>query len=201
MPPVFQALCFHSSRNPSFGEFHMLPVVRRWNYRSRGMAIAGTGLFIAAVAGMLLTQFRPFTSFSPALLISLVLMLGGFVVLLGGLHLSFVRGEIRIDLKQVTLFEVNLFTRRHWVSPLAEFQGIAVRTEMRKERTGRSNVLTYCKIYSVVLVHPDSNKDLWLYVSRNPARAHELWQLASRVLDLPAVGDPGKSLDTRLKLG
>lgn len=200
MLPVLQGLIFHPSRNPTFGEFHALPVVRRWNYRSRGTAIAGTGVFIAAVAAILVTQFRPFTSFSPALLITLVLLLGGIVVLLAGLHLSFVQGEIRIDLKQVTLFEANLFTRRQWISPLAEFQGVAVRTEIKKERTGPSDDVIYCKIYSVVMVHPDPGKNLWLYVSRNPARAYELWQLASRVLDLPAVGDPGRTLDPKLNL-
>lgn len=189
---MWRAFLIFAVRNPPFGEFDKLPVVKRWNYSRRAWKIIGIGVSIAAVSAIMLLLLRPTASLQFGHMLPLFVLLVGFIIAVAGVSFLFMRGEIRIDQQSVAVDRVHLWKHCRRKAPLADFHGIALWADDHAERQGRLDMSTVYKLYSVVLLHPDPKKTVWLYTSRNPARARELWSLASKVLNLQTLGDPGK---------
>lgn len=171
-----------------------LPATMSWNH---GYGIGGALVAMgAAISGYTLYGINQAFSNAPVdltLLWYLPGILAGGAVVFAGLRMLGASGRVTIDSQQVACRYRNLFWTTAWQVPLASYYGLTLRKEQKRD----SDRHVYME-YQIVLTHPDQEKALKLYASRDRHAAQEFANCSTETLGRPIVGSElAKEIDWR----
>jgi hypothetical protein len=112
---------------------------------------------------------------------------GGLV--LWGVHILMRRQTIRIDGAHVHVRERHLLRVTSWSEPLANYRGVAWRSEPIRRRGGRRT------LHLVELWHPDRARTVALLSSTGEVAARDAWRAWAQDLRLAALRLPAGERD------
>ncbi|XOF33816.1 MAG: hypothetical protein ACL93V_00515 [Candidatus Electrothrix sp. YB6] len=176
-------------------DFTQLPC-RKEDTPSKGGGIimmAGSTFFIGMPTLAVIMSIRDGT-FEPAMLMALILTVSGIGLFLFGLYLFSARTVTEFDGKTFRYRSKSLFGSKAWDEPLSKYEGVLARS---KYHSGGRNSSSYTD-YIVELIHPDEQRRITLWQSRNSSSGHRAnWEKYCRQFGLPALKEDGEGYTRR----
>ncbi|MFP4056498.1 MAG: hypothetical protein ACLF0G_06495 [Candidatus Brocadiia bacterium] len=175
-----------------------LPITIQDSRAASGVRWCAMGLFLAAIFVLMVIVFLWTVGHPPPgderwqivipmlafLALALVFVVGGVVRIL---H----RTTITAEGDAVTVEDRRAWGTTGWAEPLADYDGVLLRDEVRRE--GESDV----RIFLLELHHSDPARRVALYEAKEPGEPLRQWAAACRALGLPALELDGGTLVRR----
>lgn len=132
-------------------------------------------------------------NFKPEMLFMLIFSIIGTGLFLTGLWLTTRKIETTLHPDRVEQSVRSIFGSKHWNEPIKNYPGILYRSEYH---SGGKNSSSYT-LYIIELHHPEKQKRIILYSSRNDHGIRQIWEDCCRQLNMPALQDDAGSLLVR----